>query len=536
MANKSIFQSSTGPLVDTANAAGGSAYSMQDKHALAQLAVTGALTDTFYASAQNQLDTVLKVAQKLAKTDPLFVAQTAIYARNRGFMKDMPALLLAVLAAEKTETSRAILKKAFPVIIDNGKMLRNFVQIIRSGQVGRKSFGTFVKRLIQDWLNKRSAVALFKDSIGNDPSLADIIKMVHPKPDSHERASLYTYLLGNDLDTSENTEGKFSVSVKNLPPIIREYEAWKTNRNTELPSVPFQMLTAQQLTTTQWEQIAENASWQTLRMNLNTFERHGVFDNKKLVAKLAQKLRDPSEIKKAHVFPYQLMNAFKNANKLPSILQEALIEAMEMSIDNIPTFNGDIVICPDVSGSMSSPITGSRGSATTSVRCIDVASLFTAALWRKNEHATIIPFETNIIKGSNIGLKKDNSIIKNTEILSSIGGGGTNCAAPLAFLNAAQKAVDLVIFISDNESWMQNNGLRSSTEMQKQWLLLKRNNPKAKLICIDLQPNTTTQVVNDTSVLNIGGFSDTVFDICSLFLMGKKDINLWTSEIEAITF
>ena len=42
----------------------------------------------------------------------------------------------------------------------------------------------------------------------------------------------------------------------------------------------------------------------------------------------------------------------------------------------------------------------------------------------------------------------------NAAKLASIGGGGTNCSAPLAQLNAERAKVDLVVFVSDNESWV----------------------------------------------------------------------------------
>lgn len=71
-----------------------------------------------------------------------FVAKTAIYARERGHMKDMPALLLASLATRDV----AVFARAFPRVVDNGKMLRNVV-ILRSGQVGRKSLGSRPKKL-----------------------------------------------------------------------------------------------------------------------------------------------------------------------------------------------------------------------------------------------------------------------------------------------------------------------------------------------------------------------------------------------------
>lgn len=53
-------------------------------------AATGCLHGTFYASAQQQLQTVLELC---AQVDDLFIARTAVYCRERGFMKDMPALL-----------------------------------------------------------------------------------------------------------------------------------------------------------------------------------------------------------------------------------------------------------------------------------------------------------------------------------------------------------------------------------------------------------------------------------------------------------
>ena len=46
------------------------------------------------------------------------------------------------------------------------------------------------------------------------------------------------------------------------------------------------------------------------RMNLNTFARHGVFENAEMTALVANRLRNPRLIEKARVFPYQLMVAY----------------------------------------------------------------------------------------------------------------------------------------------------------------------------------------------------------------------------------
>ena len=60
MANKSLFSSvkSFFQKANARNAAGGPAYLMEPKHALAQLAATGCFNGTFYAKAESQLDTL----------------------------------------------------------------------------------------------------------------------------------------------------------------------------------------------------------------------------------------------------------------------------------------------------------------------------------------------------------------------------------------------------------------------------------------------------------------------------------------------
>lgn len=212
MANKSLFKSIVGALLpnaDTINEAGGAAYAFSPEHALAQYAATGCLNSTFYASADDQLQAVLELARRVT---PRFLAQVAIYAREKGAMKDMPALLCAVLATRDGE----MLQRIFPRVIDSPKMLRNFVQIIRSGVTGRKSLGSRPKRLVLRWIEARSDVEIFHASVGNDPSMADVLKMVHPKPASKSREALYGYLLGRPFDETA------------LPQPVREYEVFKS--------------------------------------------------------------------------------------------------------------------------------------------------------------------------------------------------------------------------------------------------------------------------------------------------------------------
>src|SRR5262249_18940093 len=152
--------------------------------------------------------------------------------------------------------------------------------------------------------------------------------------------------------------------------------------------------------------------------------------------------RNGTEIAKSRVFPYQLMTAFMMADEaVPSVVRNALQDAMEISIANVPNIEGKVYVCPDVSGSMSSPVTGYRKGATSIVRCIDVAALVAAAVLRKNRDAEVLPFEHSVV---NLELNSRDSVMTNAEKLASIGGGGTNCSAPLALLNKRKVHGDLV--------------------------------------------------------------------------------------------
>jgi 60 kDa SS-A/Ro ribonucleoprotein len=498
---------------NTTNKAGGTAYALSDKAALAQLAMTGCFNGTYYVSGEDQLKRTLELANKV---DPTFVAKLAVYAREKGLMKDMPAVLAAVVAGKDSD----LLSKIFSKVVDNPKMLRNFVQVIRSGATGRKSLGTRPKKLIQNYLNSLTDEQLFRADVGNDPSLQDIVKLVHPKPANKARSAMYGYLLDKEYNK------------RDLCSLVKEFEAFKKNLKGETPDVPFQMLTALPLTNEHWKKIAENATWTQTRMNLNTFERHGVFADTALTKVIADRLQNEEQVKRAKVFPYQLYTAYQNVDaKVPAKVTVALQKAADLSLANIPEFEGKVYVMVDTSGSMSSAVTGNRGSVTTKTRCIDVAALVASAVLRKNPDAEIVPFDTRVHE---VRLNPLDSVVTNAKTLAGFGGGGTTCSAALEYVNRKNGKGDLVIYVSDNESWIDSGHYRSTATMTE-WNKFKARNPNAKLVCIDVTPNGTTQAHDREDILNVGGFSDQVFDVISKFIELGNNKDLWIKTIESVT-
>jgi 60 kDa SS-A/Ro ribonucleoprotein len=253
---------------------------------------------------------------------------------------------------------------------------------------------------------------------------------------------------------------------------------------------------------------------------------------------VADRLRDPVAIAKARVFPYQLMVAYRQADaEVPAQVREALQDAMEIAIAHVPSFaSGEgpsfpvpVVVCPDISGSMQSAVTGNRGTATTSVRCLDVAALVAAAVVRRNPRAAVIPFSDRV---NEVRLNPRDSVMTNAKLLAELPSGGTDCSLPVAELNRRKAKAGLVILVSDNESWIDRSPHARGTALLREWQVFRARNPGAKLVCLDLQPNRSVQAPDREDILNIGGFADEVFATIAAFAAGRLATDHWVGVIE----
>ena len=524
---------------NTTNEAGGAAYTLPPKHALVQYAMTGTFSDNAYTKAQEQLKHLSSLASGLPSE---FIAKTAVYAREKGHMKDTPAVLLAVLTGSQCEESNTMLGKAFPRVIDNGRMVRNYAQAVRCGAFGRKSFGNAAKKNVQKFLRGRSSRQLLRDSVGKKPSIGDVINMVHPRPTSAEQNAMFGYIVGKPFD------------IEALPPEIRDFIQWKDGTAavpfTNVSWAPFELLTSKKLTSTDWADILRTAGWHMTRMNINTAIRHGVFrDYPEMIDLIARRLCDREAIAKQRVFPYQLLTAYKAlSDEAPTQIREALEIAVGISMESLPETEGNAAILVDTSGSMGCSVTGHRRGATSATTCVDVAALVATSFRSKmGPRCTIVPFDTEAHEFFYAG----ESVLTAATALAEFGGGGTDCSCALRKLNKENHMGNLVVFVSDNESWVtpenqDRTGWYNSrgTSVMQEWETYKQRNPDARLVCIDIQPYGSTQAHDREDILNIGGFSDSVFETIAKFTSGELDgvsdsvedqsVERFVAEVEAV--
>jgi 60 kDa SS-A/Ro ribonucleoprotein len=549
MANKSLFSSikSILPRATVRNEAGGAAYALAPKHALAQMAATGCFNRTFYASGESQLDELRKLIDQV--DDNVFLAKLAVYARERAYMKDMPAALLVALSKRDTQ----LMHRVFERVVDNGRVLRTLFQLVRSGQFGRKGLSSSLQRAFARWLNGASVNKLLSASIGNDPSLRDVLRMARPLPKDNPRRALFGWLTDKEIQKwAPATEADLPEQVQNLA-------AYRRAETAELQalilgdlSVRWDLLADAAKGPLVWKAIARQMGPQALRMNLNTLVRHEVFQNgngktdSEMVDFVAARIADAEEIRRSRQFPYQYLAAYLNASdEVPHKIKAALHQAAEIACGNVPELPGPVVIGLDTSGSMSSPVTGHRGrGATSKMRCVDVAALFAAAIVRRNPDSIVIPFDTQAYQAR---IDPQDSILSLAERLAKYGGGGTDCSIPLHEANTryGKRRFAGCVLVSDTESWVYRDrpwasGPHGSTGVIAQWQQFVKNQlrlgghavPAPKLICIDLQAYATTQAPERDDILNIGGFSDAVFSVVAAFL--GDDPARFVAEVESI--
>ncbi len=250
-------------------------------------------------------------------------------------MKDMPAALLVVLSSRDTE----LMHRVFDRVADNGRVLRTVFQMTRSGQFGRKSLSSSLQRAFQRWLNDASVGKLLSASIGNDPSLRDVLRMARPTPKDDARRALFGWLTEKPVDKwAPATEADLPAAVQSL---IAYRGADTAEAQTLIAGelqVRWDLLADAAKGKLVWKAIARQMGPQALRMNLNTLLRHDVFKNgdgktdNAMIDYVANRLADADEIVRSRQFPYQFLAAYLNASaEVPQKIKASLHQAAEIA-------------------------------------------------------------------------------------------------------------------------------------------------------------------------------------------------------------
>jgi len=467
----------------TENLAGGQAYAQSNELALVSLLLTSFVNDQFYKNAQTTLADLKKLSEKIK--DKEFVAKSAIYARDKFGMRSVTHALAAELTSQLNgaEWGKDFYNKVVVRVDDMTEILSYYLAY--KTEKNNPKFPNALKKGFAKAFDKFDGYQLAKYKGENkEVKLVDIVNLVHPVPTQRNLEALQLLVKG-ELKNTQTWESKLS-AVGQQAESEEDLAELKSNA---------------------WSELIETKKigYFALLRNL----RNIITQSPQSVKAACEMLVDERLIKNSRVLPFRFATAYDEINKIGSSKEVrdvlmAINQALEVSVQNVPKFDGETLVVMDVSGSMMG-------------RASEIASLFGAVLAKAN-NCDVMTFATNA------DYKSYNPMDSVMSIRSSFrySGGGTNFKS---IFQKANKNYDRIIILSDMQGWM---GYTTPSSEFKSYKSKFGANPF--VYSWDLAGYGTLQFP-ENNVFALAGFSDKVFDIMKMMELDKKALY---NEINAI--
>lgn len=430
----------------TTNLAGASAYKAESPETeLVFATLTTFLEDKYYESGDDRMKRIVDLAKQVPVT---FLAKLAVLVRTVYNMRSVTIVLLGELA--KSSKGTDLVKKA---IIASATRVDDLIELVAYFVSSNEPIPKQVKRGVRNALFKFDRYQLAKyQAKSKNVSLVDVFNLVHPKVEhaTKEQAKAWKDLLEGNLKVENTVESVLS--------------------NSENTKEDFESLI-----------VSGKIGYMALLRNLNNISKYDL--SPLAYTKAAERLSNPEQVAKSKQLPFRFITAY-DAFSGSQILKNAIVDALEHSVKNVPRFDGKTLVALDVSGSMSG--LPSR-----------IGSIFAAALFKSN-NADVIGYDTDI---------RDTEINSRDSIMTianqiSFSGGGTDTG--IVFDYAEGKGYERIFIISDNESW------KSSAQLG-----YVRMSVKPKVYAIDVQGYGTFDIVG-RKVYHFPSWSEKVFDLIAI--------------------
>lgn len=474
------------------NRAGGVAYKQTNKLEFISMLLTSYIKDQFYQKADEQIGRVKTLVQGMS--DKEFLAKAAIYARNEFGMRSVTHVAAAEIAktVKGADWTRSFLDKVVHRPDDMTEILAFYMS-----EYG-KPIPNSIKRGFAKAFNKFDGYQLSKyRGDGKEVSLIDVVNLCRPAATEQNRAALEGLVKGT-LRATETWEAKLTQAGQNADNekelAENKADAWKS------------LL------------IEKRLGYFAALRNINNMIAQADDETFDMLMTL---LVNKKMIKNSLVMPYRYLSALDALTGDSARVRKAksaLNQAIEISCDNIPKFDGKTLVVCDYSGSMGSTITDYRGKG----------SLFGALLAKSNnadfmifgDDAALIEYEldTPALKLAEefMSHNSEGSYMYRHTTTKNGGkiqvGHGTNFNA---IFERAAKKYDRIIIFSDMQGW------RGGGAPYHSFKSYCTKFGKPKIYSFDLA-GYGDMMFPENDVYCLAGFSEKIFDIMKLLETDKK--------------
>ena len=466
--------------IKTTNKEGHAAYGMRDKEKLVTQVLTSFFNEAkFYGDNSKEIQ---ETVRRVIDADPAFVSKLAVFARREFNMRSVAHVLTAELA--HAEKGKPFVRNTVKGVSLRGDDVTEIMACYLS--TFGKPVPASLKKGISDVLLTFDEYTLAKYKGEKDAvKMRDLFRICRPTPKNAEQSALWKRCLDGTLAVPETWETELSA-----------------NGNTK----------------ESWEKLIGGGKlgYMALLRNLRNIVQADP-DN---LQDALRRISDPAAVKKSRQLPFRFLSAYRSVSDLPnagSSVLDALEDAADAAVSNLPKIPGKTAIAIDVSSSMSN-----RVSANSDIRCCDISTLLGLIAARICEDAIVYKFNTVIRKET---VSHRTAILQVTA--NATCSGGTDMRLPFMQMLRDNIKADRIIILSDNQC---NCGYGFSVQ-QLATVYRRETGNDLWVHAVDLQGYGTQQFSGPRTNI-IAGWSEKVFDFILLAEQGEGSLEKRIAEYE----
>lgn len=494
------------------NNAGGYSFLIKPQEQLERFLLIGSEGGTYYVSEQKLTEDNAKSIIALIKTNGVDVVKTVIdFATNNRAPKADPGLFVLALAATYGDAvTKQWVYRNLTNVVKTSTHLFIFLSNIQNLRGWSGGLRRAVAKFYTSKTDDRLAYQLVKYRNRAGFTHKDAIKLSHPVPTSDSQSALLKYAIGKANETE--------ISNK----LIQDYGTAQTLKGKALAElVANSELTWEMVPTSELNDkdvlkaLLENMPLFALIRNLNRFAKAGLTDGSTMTTKIiVSKLRNEENVKKSGIHPLVVVNSMVTyssgrgalGNSTWSVNQsivDALQDTYELALKTVVPTGKNVLIGVDISGSMQAAVNGMQ------LNAAQIANVLAVTMLKTEPNAELIWFDTKL---SNPTIGRRTSI--DDVIRQSPHGGGTDCALPIQHAIARNTKYDVILILTDNETWAGNRHSLSYIEQYR-----RSTNKDVKIIEVALAANPSSNIPDkDVNLLRIVGFDASVIQVLNKFL------------------
>lgn len=479
MARFNLFSRNRNKTTKTINQAGGEAFTQSPQLELVSLLLTSFAGEQFYRSGNETFD---RLKELIATCDKEFAAKATVYARTKFGMRSISHVAASELA--KHISAQGWAKDFYNAVIHRPD---DMTEILAYHMAHNGKVPNAMKKGLAAAFDKFDAYQLAKYRGENKTvKLVDVVNLVHPKP-TEKNADALKALMNGDLKSAATWETALTKAGQATGDADEKAELKKEA----------------------WASLIRDRKigYFALLRNL----RNILQQSPEVLPEALAMLTDEKLIRKSLVLPFRFLTAYDELEKMTMIGKDirntmtAISTALDISLANVPKFDGETLVVLDVSGSMAG-------------RPAQIGSVFSAML-AKASNADFMTFSDSASYRSFNPADSTMSIAKSVRFSS----GGTNFPA---IFWAARRRYDRIIILSDMQGWIGQHTPAKDFAAYKQY-----TGADPFIYSFDLNGYGNMQFP-ERNVFCLAGFSDKIFDIMQLL---ETDRHAMISEIEKIS-